>query len=81
LLASAVDDAIVSEPAIGRVVDALADGRDDGLDVRWRLVDGEGRPIGLTEKDIRAALDRRPNGAGKERKPGEERKPGKERNR
>jgi hypothetical protein len=27
------------------ILDALADGRDDDLDVRWRLVDGEGRPI------------------------------------
>jgi hypothetical protein len=27
------------------VVELLADGRDDRLDVRWRLVDGEGRPI------------------------------------
>jgi hypothetical protein len=81
LLAAAADDATLSEHAIARVAETLADGRDDGLDVRWRLVDGEGRPIGLTEKDIRAALDRRPNGAGKERKPGEERKPGKERNR
>lgn len=26
---------------------ALADGRDEGLDVRWRLVDGDGRPIVL----------------------------------
>jgi hypothetical protein len=29
------------------VVDLLADGRDDRFDVRWRLVDGEGRPIVL----------------------------------
>ena len=27
------------------VVAALVDGRDDDLDVRWRIVDGEGRPI------------------------------------
>jgi hypothetical protein len=29
------------------VADLLANGRDDRLDVRWRLVDGEGRPIVL----------------------------------
>ena len=29
------------------VADLLADGRDDRLDVRWRLVDGDGRPIVL----------------------------------
>lgn len=29
------------------VAELLADGRDDRLDVRWRLVDGEGRPIVL----------------------------------
>ncbi len=33
----------------------LADGRDDDLDVRWRLVDGGGRAISL---DL-DALDRR----------------------
>jgi hypothetical protein len=74
LLASAVDDATLSEPAIGRVVEALADGRGEDLGVRWRLVDGEDRPIGLTGKDIRAAIDRRPNDAGKEQKPGKEQK-------
>ncbi len=74
LLASAADDATLSERAIGRVVEALGDGRDDGLDVRWRIVDGEDRPIGLTGKDIRAAIDRRANGAGEERKPEKERK-------
>jgi hypothetical protein len=68
LLASAADDAPAIERAIERALEALGDGRDEGLDIRWRLVDGEGRPIGLTGKDIRAAIDRRPNGAGKERK-------------
>jgi hypothetical protein len=29
------------------VADLLAEGRDERLDVRWRLVDGEGRPIVL----------------------------------
>ena len=44
-LAVAIGDA---DPAtnrlVGRLLDVLADGRDDDLDVRWRLVDGNGRP-------------------------------------
>jgi hypothetical protein len=32
------------------VADLLADGRDDRLGVRWRLVDGEGRPIVLDRR-------------------------------
>jgi len=68
LLASGAHDASALERAIGRVVEALGDGRDEELGVRWRLVDGESRPVGLTGKDIRMAIDRRPNGAGKERK-------------
>ena len=38
-----------------RLVDILVDGRDDDLDVRWRLVDEAGRPIGVTADDIAAA--------------------------
>ena len=68
LLASGAHDASALERAIERVVEALGDGRDEELGVRWRLVDGEDRPVGLTGKDIRAAIDRRRNGAGKERK-------------
>jgi hypothetical protein len=41
------------------VVEALVDGRDGELDVRWRLVDGDGRPIRLDRDDIRDALTRR----------------------
>jgi hypothetical protein len=41
-LADLGDDATPAEVAA-----LLADGRDDGLDVRWRLVDGAGRPIVL----------------------------------
>ena len=58
LVASAGDDAAAIEGAIGRVIEALGAGRDDELGVRWRLVDGEDRPIGLTARDIRAAIDR-----------------------
>jgi hypothetical protein len=70
LLASAGDDAAPIEGAIGRVIEALGDGRDDELGVRWRLVDGEDRPIGLTARDIRTAVDRTADddGARKERK-------------
>jgi hypothetical protein len=68
-LASAGDDAAAIEAAIGRVIEALGGGRDDELGVRWRLVDGEDRPIGLTGKDVRAAIDRTDDdGARKERK-------------
>ena len=70
LVASAGDDAAAIEGAIGRVIEALGAGRDDELGVRWRLVDGEDRPIGLTARDIRAAIDRTADdgGARKERK-------------
>ncbi len=46
------------ENVIGRLVTALGDGEDTKLGVRWRLVDGEGRPIGLTGEDLRAAIRR-----------------------
>ena len=34
-----------SEPSIAEIVELLNEGRDSGLSVRWRLVDGDGRPI------------------------------------
>jgi hypothetical protein len=37
--------ALGEDPSVGDIVDALSDGRDSALGVRWRLVDGEGRPI------------------------------------
>jgi len=46
----AVEQAIRALGAKARpaeVADLLADGRDNDLDVRWRLVDGDGRPIPL----------------------------------
>ncbi|HEX2754504.1 MAG TPA: hypothetical protein VHM48_03520, partial [Candidatus Limnocylindrales bacterium] len=36
------------------VAELLADGRDEGLGVRWRLVDGEGRPIVLDRSPRRS---------------------------
>ena len=47
-LADLPDDAT---PA--HVAELLADGRDDHLDVRWRLVDGQGRPIVLEANRLR----------------------------
>jgi hypothetical protein len=35
------------------IAELLADGRDRTLDVRWRLVDDEGRPIVLDADDLR----------------------------
>ena len=37
----------------GRVAALLADGSDPDLEVRWRLVDGEGRPITIDPRDLR----------------------------
>src|SRR5262245_22015171 len=41
------------------MIDALVEGRDEDLDVRWRIVDDEGRPIGVTGDDVNAAQTRR----------------------
>jgi hypothetical protein len=40
-----------ADAGIGDVVELLVDGRDDDLGVRWRVVDGDGRPILV---DVRA---------------------------
>lgn len=40
-------EALGDDPSVADVVDALSDGRDAALGVRWRLVDGDGRPIRL----------------------------------
>jgi hypothetical protein len=60
VLPSAADAKAVDQ-AIGRLVEEMDDGRDEVLGVRWRLVDGDGRPIGLTAEDLRAAAKRRAN--------------------
>lgn len=60
------DSATAIERLLDRLVEALDAGRDDDLGVRWRLVDAENRPIGLTAADIRAAIKRRASGSGKE---------------
>ncbi|MBA2718202.1 MAG: hypothetical protein H0U52_03015 [Chloroflexi bacterium] len=43
-------DALGPDAAPADVAALLADGRDEGLDVRWRLVDGAGRPIVLEKR-------------------------------
>lgn len=67
LLSVAGEKADAIEPAIGPLLEALDDGRDDELGVRWRLVDGDGRPIGLTVDEVRAAIKRRTDAATKEK--------------
>lgn len=63
LVVAAADDADNrhAETLATDVASALADGRDAGLDVRWRLVDDDGRPIHLPAADLAAAIDRRRN--------------------
>jgi hypothetical protein len=60
VLPSAADAKAVNR-AIGQLVEEMDDGRDEALGVRWRLVDGDGRPVGLTAEDLRAAAKRRAN--------------------
>jgi hypothetical protein len=59
LLPTSGDAAAAVARALGPLVEALDDGRDDGLEVRWRLVDGDNRPIGLTAQDLKDATKRR----------------------
>jgi hypothetical protein len=66
ILPSAADAKAVDR-AIGQLVEEMDDGRDEALGVRWRLVDGDGRPIGLTAEDLRAAAKRRANSKERER--------------
>jgi len=59
LLPSADDEARATEKTLVKLLAALLDGRAEELGVRWRLVDDEDRPIGLTAADIRAGMKRR----------------------
>ena len=43
---------------VGRLLEVLTEGRDESLDVRWRLVDDAGRPVGVSGADVTAALKR-----------------------
>jgi hypothetical protein len=56
-LADALGDADpAAATATTRLLNVLVDGRDEDLEVRWRLVDGAGRPIGATADDVVSAL-------------------------
>ena len=46
------------DDAVAGILEVIADGRDEALDVRWRLVDDDGRPIGLSARDLEAARER-----------------------
>jgi hypothetical protein len=59
LLPSGGDEPRALEKILVRLLEALDDGRADDLGVRWRLVDDDNRPIGLTAGDLRAAVKRR----------------------
>ena len=58
-LAELLDDA---DPGtlklVTKLIDVLGEGRDEGLDVRWRLVDADGRPVGVSADDVAAARKR-----------------------
>ena len=43
---------------VTKLLDVLGEGRDEGLDVRWRLVDADGRPVGVSADDVAAARKR-----------------------
>lgn len=43
-----------ADPSVAEVVELLNDGRDAGLSVKWRLVDGDGRPIRLDTDELDA---------------------------
>ncbi|HSL76954.1 MAG TPA: hypothetical protein VK867_08420, partial [Candidatus Limnocylindrales bacterium] len=43
-----------SDPSVAEIVELLNDGRDAGLSVRWRLVDGDGRPVRLDPDELDA---------------------------
>ena len=43
----------------GRLLEALTEGRDEALDVRWRLVDEDGRPVGVSTDDVAALPEAR----------------------
>jgi hypothetical protein len=59
LLPAAADEARATERTLVKLLATLDGGRAEELGVRWRLVDDEDRPIGLTAADIRAAVKRR----------------------
>jgi hypothetical protein len=59
LLPAAADEARATEKYLVKLLATLDHGGAEELGVRWKLVDDEARPIGLTASDIRAAVKRR----------------------
>ena len=59
LLPSPADEARATEKNLVKLLAAVDHGGAEELGVRWKLIDDEGRPIGLTAADIRAAVKRR----------------------
>jgi len=58
-LAELLDDANPGTlKLVTKLLDVLGEGRDEGLDVRWRLVDADGRPVGVSLDDVAAARKR-----------------------
>jgi len=58
-LAELLDDADHSTlKLVTKLIDVLGEGRDESLDVRWRLVDADGRPVGVSADDVAAARKR-----------------------
>ena len=43
-----------ADPSVAEIVELLNDGRDSALSVRWRLVDGDGRPIRIDTDELDA---------------------------
>jgi hypothetical protein len=41
-----------SDPSVAEIVELLNEGRDPGFSVRWRLVDGDGRPIRIDTDEL-----------------------------
>jgi hypothetical protein len=59
VVTAADEDKTSADALVTKLVSALADGQDPGFDVRWRLVDGDGRPIQMFDAALSAALERR----------------------
>jgi len=66
LLPSSGDEARAIERIVVKLLATLDHGGAEELGVRWRLVDGDDRPIGLTAGDVRAAVKRREAGDSRE---------------
>ena len=59
LLPHEADEARAIERILVKLLATVDHGGAEDLGVRWKLVDDEGRPIGLTAADVKAAVKRR----------------------